>query len=91
MAVHPDVTETPSRADLRDRATGRPLRPLKAERDQLRVRFIGTDLAPRGLDPFLDLRQERIRDLVPIHRDRDRPASVAGGDMFLDRVMGTAR
>lgn len=88
--MHPDVAQPPGGADLRDSTAGRALRTLVAEGQEFLVGFVGPDLALGGLDPFLDLGQERIGDPAPIDRFRDRLARVAGSDVPGDRVVRAA-
>ena len=57
------------------------------ECDQLVVGVVGANLAPGCLNPFLNLRQERIRAPAPVGGLGDRFARIASRDMPGDSVM----
>ena len=62
--------------DRGHRAPGRPLRAIEAERAEFLVGDIGPDPTVGALDPFLELGQELIEDLVAVVL----PAALFGDD-----------
>ena len=74
--VHPHLASPVVLLHLRDRPPRRALRTLVAQRQQLAVCDVRADLAPRALDPLLNLGQERVDQLRPRRSLLDHPAGI---------------
>jgi hypothetical protein len=85
--MHSNVAEKIIGADLCHRPPRGSFRPGITEGLQLHVGLVCAKLAMGGLNPLLNLWQERVRDTAPIGRFCDRLARVTGRDMTGDSVV----
>src|SRR4029453_17516726 len=75
--IDPPTPSPPRGLDLSDRPASGPLRTAIAERDQLVVGDIGTQLAAAAVDPLLQLGPVRVDHHRPARRLRTRRARLA--------------
>ena len=90
-AIHSNVADKIIGADLCHRPPRGSFRPGITEGLQLHVGFVCAKLAMGGLNPLLNLWQERVRDTAPIGRFCDRLARVTGRDMTGNSVVRAPR
>lgn len=88
--VHPPVAGGVRLLGSSDRAAGRPLRALEAQRQELVVDDVGPDLALRALDPLLDLGQEAVDQPLPRGPLGQDAAGGAQPDVSRNRVVRAA-
>jgi hypothetical protein len=75
------VPRPPRLLGLGDRAASGPLVAGEPQRLQPPMHHIGPDRAIGTVHPLLDLAQERVDDLEPLHGSVDRPTGITGGDV----------
>ena len=88
--MHPPPARPVRRLHLRDRPAGGAFRTRIPQRGQLVVHHIRADPTTQVLDPFLQLRQERIDEhRPPLATSRCQPALLPRRNIIRDRVMRT--